>query len=121
MLRHQEPAARRMATAALALMLGATLAGCVVVPARHYGGYQGGYGEVVMNEPPPPQAEVVGVAPAVGYIWIGGFWNWASGRYAWSPGHWAAPRAGYGWRPHSWYRDGRGWRQRPGGWERRGR
>ena len=30
----------------------------------------------VMVAPPPPQAEVIGVAPAPGYVWFGGYWGW---------------------------------------------
>jgi hypothetical protein len=51
------------ATVALASALfGAAVSGCVVVPARGY------YADVAVTEvaPPPPQYEVVGVAPAPG-------------------------------------------------------
>lgn len=92
------------------------LAGCVVVPADQY--YRG-YGETVMTAPPPDQSEVIGVAPAPGYFWIGGYWNWVGGRHAWVGGRWEANRPGYAWAPHRWYRDGRGWRAAPGHWQRR--
>lgn len=99
---------------ALAAALAAALAGCVVVPARPYA-YGG---EVVSVAPPPPQAEVYGVAPAVGWIWIGGYWRWGGGHYAWTPGHWSAPRPGYHWEPHRWVPHGGGWRMEGGRWER---
>jgi hypothetical protein len=40
--------------------------------------------------PPPPQSEVVGVAPYTGAVWVGGHWAWRPrfGRYVWVPGHW---------------------------------
>ena len=98
----------------LALALGAALAGCVVAPARPV--YAD---ETVMVAPPPPQGEVIGVAPYPGQVWIGGYWGWNGGRHVWMPGRWEAPRAGYGYVPHSWMRDGRGWRQQPGYWRRR--
>src|ERR1017187_5927515 len=51
----------KVAMAALALA-SVTLAGCVVAPAPRY------YGDAtVMVAPPPPQVEIVGVAPAPGY------------------------------------------------------
>lgn len=72
----------------------ATLAGCVATPVQPRF-----VGEVVMTAPPVPQAEVIGVAPAPGYIWIGGFWNWVGGRHVWVQGHWSAPRPGFYWEP----------------------
>ncbi len=111
----------RLATqrAALASTLAAcaVLSACVVVPAR--GGYRGSYdGPAVMVAPPPVQAEVIGVAPAPGYFWIGGYWGWIGGRHSWIGGHWEAPRPGWRWAPHHWQHEGRGWREAPGRWER---
>lgn len=106
-----KPARPTLAAVAVAALLG----GCVVVPADSY------YGETVAVAPPAPQTEVVGVAPAVGWLWIGGYWGWSAGRHVWMPGRWVAPRPGYYWRPHRWDRDGRGWHERPGRWERGGR
>lgn len=37
--------------------------------------------------PPPPQVEVVTVAPDPTYIWIGGSWEW-NGRWVWYGGRW---------------------------------
>ena len=39
--------------------------------------------EYVPVAPPPPRYEYVGPAPTVGYVWIGGYWNWAGGRHEW--------------------------------------
>jgi hypothetical protein len=48
-------------------------------------------GEVVVDsDPPPPQYEVVGVAPGPGFIWVGGYWHW-NGRWVWYGGHYARP------------------------------
>ena len=99
--------------AAACLALGAALSGCVVAPAPVEG-------EVVAYQAPPvPQYEVIGVAPAPGYFWIGGAWFWEGGRYAWHPGHWEAPRPGYAWVPHRWRRVGNSWRMHPGHWQER--
>jgi hypothetical protein len=54
--------------------------------------YYGEPAEVVVNqEPPPPYAEVVGVAPAPGYIWVGGYWHWYGNRWVWYRGHYMRP------------------------------
>ena len=106
----------RIACCSLAIVLGCTgLSACVVVPARPYGG-----GEYVAVAPPRPVVEVVGVAPAPGYFWVGGYWGWVGGRHEWRPGYWEAPRAGYRWVPHAWDHEERGWRTHEGHWERHG-
>ena len=106
--------ARGMKVAAAMLALASvTLTGCVVAPAPGY--YAGG---TVMVAPPAPQVEVVGVAPAPGYVWIGGYWNWVGGRHIWVSGHWTKPRPGHHWVAYEWVRQGDGWRLRPGHWER---
>lgn len=106
--------ARGIKAAAIALVaLGSlSLTACVVAPAPGY--YANG---AVMVAPPPPQAEVVGVAPAPGMIWIGGYWNWVGGRHVWVGGHWEAPPPGYhAWVPHRWVAYRGGWRLVPGHW-----
>jgi hypothetical protein len=72
--------------AAACVLSAAALSGCVVTPV-------GVEGEVVAYQPPPPvRYEVIGVAPAPGYFWIGGAWFWEGGRYDWRPGHWEEHR-----------------------------
>jgi hypothetical protein len=95
------------------LMAAFTLGGCVVTARPDY------VGDTVMVAPPPPQTEVIGVAPAPGYIWLGGYWGWEGGRHVWVAGHWAEGRAGYRWVPHHWVRSGGGWRLAAGHWQRR--
>ena len=104
----------RAGVAAVAIAVFACISGCVVAPAP-----APFVGEVVATPPPVPQAEVIGVAPAPGYIWIGGFWNWVGGRHVWVPGRWEAPRPGYYWEPHAWVHVGNGWHLREGHWARR--
>ncbi|HEY6458407.1 MAG TPA: YXWGXW repeat-containing protein [Steroidobacteraceae bacterium] len=90
------------------------LSGCVVRPAPRY------YGEdTVMVAPPPAPVEVVGAAPAPGYVWIGGYWNWVGGRHVWVAGRWGMPpHPGYHWVPHRWVAYGGGWRLQRGHWAR---
>jgi hypothetical protein len=91
-------------------LLSVVLSGCVVAPAP--GGVV-----VAAYAPPPVPYEVVGVAPAPGYFWVGGAWFWEGGRYAWHRGYWQAPRPGYHWVPHAWAQGPNGgWHQRPGHW-----
>lgn len=109
------PGRRTMLALLAAAPLAAAMTGCIVVPAR---GYAGG-GEVVVNTPPPaPQVEVYGPPPALGWIWLAGYWGWAGGRHSWVPGHWEAGRPGHRWVPHHWVGDGGRWRLQPGRWER---
>ena len=118
------PPVRRMAGrlvpfAAVFLSVG-LLGACVVSPAGpYYGRGPGVYGggAYVTVAPPAPRVEVVGVAPAPGYFWISGFWNWEGERHSWVPGRWEAPREGYRYEPHRWEQEGGGWHLRPGRWE----
>ena len=67
-------------------------------------------GEVVVADAPPaPVAEVVGVAPGPGFIWIGGYYHWYGGRWVWYRGHYERPpRPGAVWvRPRYEIRGGR--------------
>ncbi len=92
--------------------IGVAMSACVVVPTP-----RGLYiGPAVPAAPPPPQVEYYGVAPAAGYFWIGGYWNWVGGRYTWIGGHWEAPRPGYRWEPRRWVHSGDGWHMRGGRW-----
>jgi hypothetical protein len=64
------------------------------------GGYQqgvydqGGYGPgVYAPAPPPPRAYAYGrpPMPGPGYVWVDGYWNYATPRYQWVNGYWAMP------------------------------
>ncbi len=95
--------------------LSMALSACVVTPTP--GGLY--IGPAIAAAPPPPQAEYYGVAPAPGYFWIGGYWNWVGGRYTWVGGRWQAPRAGYRWEERRWVHGADGWHLRGGRWVRR--
>ncbi len=114
---------RRTGLLATALLAAWALAGCVVAPLPPPGypvTVESSPGTVVVAPvaPPPPIAETVVVAPAPGYIWIGGYWSWTGGRHVWTRGYWAPPRAGYRWVPRQWERGPGGWHQRGGHWAR---
>jgi hypothetical protein len=72
---------------------------------------------VVMETPPAPQVEAMGVTPGPDYVWMSGHWTrsgdrwvWTSGRWElrpsatsiYMPGHWEKRGAGYVWREGYW-------------------
>jgi hypothetical protein len=101
---------------AVALFAGSVLSGCVVAvrPAAP-GLYVGG---AIGVAPPAVPVEEVGVAPAPGYVWMAGYWNWLGARYVWVAGHWGPGRPGFVWVQHRWVRGAGGWRMAPGHWRR---
>ena len=115
------------------LCAGVTLAGCIVEPVGPRGGYAGGgyapggyvqggaYVPLADVEiaPPQPRVEVIGVAPFMGALWIGGYWGWQNGRHEWVGGRWEHPRDGYHWEPHRWEAVNGRWHLREGGWRQR--
>ena len=67
--------------------------------------------------PPPPQVEIVPVAPGPAYVWVPGHWHWNGYRYFWVHGHYAVRQAGW----HHWVDGHWGvvygqWRWIPGHW-----
>ena len=94
-----------LAAAALGTLISLT-SGCVVAVRPAYGPpppppppataevYTSPAEVVVAQEPPQPYTEVIGVAPAPGYLWVGGYWHWYGSRWVWYRGHYARP-------PHS--------------------
>ena len=70
----------------------------------------------VTQAPPPVPVETMVVAPAPGYVWVGGEWIW-NGRWVWSAGHWAyPPHLGAIWIGGSWGHSHHGWHHMTGGW-----
>lgn len=60
--------------------------------------------------PPPPQVEVIPVAPGPAYVWVPGYWWWNRGAWIWVRGTWVArPRAGAVWVGGYWARHGHGY------------
>lgn len=108
----------RAALAALVLGV-AALSGCAVVPAGPAGAYYGD-GEYIAGAgvPPAPYVEAIPVAPFVGAVWVGGFWDWSGGRHVWRPGHYEHPRPGFTYRQPGWHvAPGGRWMLHRGGWE----
>ena len=64
--------------------------------------------EIVVTEtPPPPQVEVVGLAPGPDFVWMPGCWEWR-GHWVWAGGRWAiGPHPHARWIPGRWTRHGR--------------
>jgi len=60
---------------------------------------------IATQAPPPPQVEVITVAPGPDYYWAPGYWRWDGG-WVWVRGGWNF-RSGYGWRHRGW--EHRGW------------
>ena len=78
---------RNIQRAALGVSLVLLMSGCVVAPYPASDPY---YVEPVVVVP-PPRVEYPGPPPTVGYVWIGGNWNWYQGRHVWAPGRWDPP------------------------------
>ncbi len=71
---------------------------------------------VVTEAPPPPLLETVIVAPAPGYVWIAGEWEWRS-RWVWVGGHWILPPFPHAlWVGGVWAHGSHGWHKAPGHW-----
>jgi hypothetical protein len=110
---------------ALAWVLAAALAGCVVttyqpapvdtsaapIPASDET-------EEEANEPPPPlPVYEQPPCPVDGYIWTPGVWRWGAEGYFWVPGTWVAPpQVGFLWTPGYWGLVGAGYVFHPGHW-----
>ena len=101
---------RIMRTTAGALMLAGALAfapACTGVGGRVY----------VAAGPPVYRAEVMGVAPGPGYVWVPGYYRWEGRSYLWMPGRWATPpRPRAVWVPGGWRHDRHGWYWSEGRW-----
>jgi hypothetical protein len=53
-------------------------------------------GTAYPSEPPPdPIPEYQPPAPAYGYSWIGGYWDWTGFEWTWDAGYWAPADAAY--------------------------
>jgi hypothetical protein len=73
---------------------------------------------LIVAPPPAPIVEVRPPAPAPGWVWMDGYWNWSGGRHVWIRGRWVAPHPGYHWVGHHWVHEHDGWRLEEGHWER---
>jgi len=72
----------------------------------------------VRTAPPPVRAEVVGVPPYAGAVWVPGHWEW-HGNWIWSPGRWVKAPKEKVWVAGHWQSTPRGWKWVNGHWVRR--
>ncbi len=62
-----------------------------------------GIGVSITVAPPALPVYVQPPVPAVGYLWVPGYWAWADGGYYWVPGTWVEPpQPGLLWTPGYW-------------------
>jgi hypothetical protein len=65
---------------------------------------------VIDQTPPPPQVEIVPVAPGPDYVWGPGYWSWRGGAWIWVGGGWhVRPAPGVIWVGGHWSPHGRGY------------
>ncbi len=68
------------------------------------------------TQPPPPPPPNSITQPAIGQIWIPGFYEWRNGQYVWKPGTLAGFRPGFRFNPGSWTLRGDRYVWNDGGW-----
>jgi hypothetical protein len=122
----------RALAGALAWVLAAALAGCVVTQSYEpYPAYQpapvdtsaapvpaGDETEEEANEAPPPiPVYDQPPCPGDGYVWTPGVWRWGAEGYFWVPGTWVLPpQVGFLWTPGYWGLVGAVYVFHPGHW-----
>jgi len=74
----------------------------------------------VSYAPPQPLVDDRPPPPAPTYVWVGGYWWWASSGWLWLPGYWCEPMNGYAYNSGYWYWATGNWWYWPGGWSRFG-
>ena len=80
-------------------------------------GVSGGSYYVRYGPPAPRYYGPVGYAPARGYVWTDGYWDWRGNNWYWTSGRWVRPpRMGARWVTPRWYQSSRGWRMQRGYW-----
>ena len=72
---------------------------------------------IVEQAPPPPQLEIVGIAPGPNHVWAPGYWTWRGGIWVWVGGCWKLrPAPGAVWIGPHWAHHGRGYIYVKGYW-----
>lgn len=100
----------RVAAAAMTLLGALALCGC---PHATY------FAAVRVGPPAPVVYGPVGVAPAPGWIWLDGYYDWVGNGWVWRPGRWARPpHAGWVWRKPYYEPYHNGYRVHQGYWSR---
>ena len=73
---------------------------------------------VVVDTPPAPEVETMGVAPSANHVWIPGHWTRQGDRWMWSSGHWdLRPTSSSVYVPGHWEKRGDGYLWREGYWK----
>ena len=72
---------------------------------------------IVHRTPPPPQTEVITVAPSPRHVWVPGYWTWRDDDWVWQSGYWESrPSPEARWVPGQWIATSNGWRWQDGEW-----
>ena len=72
---------------------------------------------IVRDAPPPPQTEVITVAPSSRHVWVPGYWTWRDDDWVWRSGYWESrPYPDALWVPGQWVATANGWRWQDGRW-----
>lgn len=73
---------------------------------------------IVVEAPPAPRVETMGVAPSADHVWVPGNWTRSGNQWIWSSGHWdLRPAAKSVYVPGHWERQGGGYVWREGYWK----
>jgi hypothetical protein len=70
----------------------------------------------VATAPPPPVYEEPGPPPAVGFVWINGYYDYDGGHYVWRHGYWDHGRPGQVYVHDQWEHGPHGYYHERGHW-----
>jgi hypothetical protein len=73
----------------------------------------------VPNAPPDPKPEVKTPCPALGMIWVAGYWDYIGGQHVWRDGRWVQGKADYEYVRARYEFDGKTWLFHVPHWHRR--
>jgi hypothetical protein len=69
--------------------------------------------------PPPLKDEVKTPCPALGYIWVAGYWDFIGGHNVWRDGRWVQGKIGYEYIRARYEWDGKAWQFHVPHWHKR--
>jgi hypothetical protein len=73
----------------------------------------------VPSAPPEPKPEVKTPCPALGYIWVAGYWDYIGGHHVWRDGRWVQGKPGYEYVRARYEFDGKAWQFHVPHWHKR--
>ncbi len=103
----------------LLLALGLTLAGCAALGSDVKNVNEPTLVVRVAAAPPAAIAEVKPPAPALGQIWIAGYWDYLGGQSVWRAGRWLEGKVGYEYIRARYEWDGQSWQFHLPHWKKR--